>query len=390
MALEPKNFFVGLTDFFTILLPGTILVHATVSLLPGLAAIMVPGKSEAVRVGALLVSGYVAGHFVFMTASKLDDWLYDPLNDATPLGLIAKVADGKCKGAPGLVRQLLARWLLGDERKRFACLRRAKALRDLQLGAFGHGEPVNTFQWSKAWLIQRDFAGSVAQIERYEADSKFFRSFFVVIVALASLIGARFGFESAYTWFALFLAIVLGAFSLKRYCSQRVKAIEHTYRCAFIAASSDPTLAASIDPGGSATKLRAGGVVMRERKGVGREILLVSASDGIPKSAGTPPDGATRWVLPKGKVRPFESNKEAAVREVLEESGVLAQPTGDLGVFSFGKANERKRCHYFKMSLIAENEKPEVDRFVRWVTPAEAKALNLKADIAQVIEAASE
>ena len=66
----------------------------------------------------------------------------------------------------------------------------------------------------------------------------------------------------------------------------------------------------------------AGGVVFRKGE-EGPEILLVSTK------------GGTRWQLPKGKVEPGESPREAAFREVREEGGVEGELICPLDTISY-------------------------------------------------------
>jgi 8-oxo-dGTP pyrophosphatase MutT (NUDIX family) len=58
-------------------------------------------------------------------------------------------------------------------------------------------------------------------------------------------------------------------------------------------------------------------VVVRERDGV-REVVVVSPRRGV-------------FALPKGHPEPGESLEQAATREVLEETGVVAEPLEPLG-----------------------------------------------------------
>ena len=57
----------------------------------------------------------------------------------------------------------------------------------------------------------------------------------------------------------------------------------------------------------------AGGIVLRPRADGGWDVLLIATH------------GGERWSLPKGHVEPGESEAEAAVREVREETGVEAE-----------------------------------------------------------------
>ena len=98
----------------------------------------------------------------------------------------------------------------------------------------------------------------------------------------------------------------------------------------------------------------AGGVVVRTDAGRPR-FLLVQASRN--------PD---HWVLPKGHIDPGESAEEAAVREVREETGVVAEIVCELGVDSYSLPHEDVRALYYLMRSTGEVPADE-DRALRWL-----------------------
>lgn len=72
-------------------------------------------------------------------------------------------------------------------------------------------------------------------------------------------------------------------------------------------------------------------------------------------------------VFPKGTVEPGESTEDAAIREVLEETGYHAYIDSPLGNISHAFTNDdgklcQKTVHYFLMRLNDENEIPDPDR----------------------------
>ena len=81
------------------------------------------------------------------------------------------------------------------------------------------------------------------------------------------------------------------------------------------------------------------------------------------------------WVLPKGNVEPFETNTQAALREVKEESDVSARITKFLGStqYSFrsnkldelSEASEliTKTVHWYLMSTTSFHCKPQAEEF---------------------------
>ncbi len=83
------------------------------------------------------------------------------------------------------------------------------------------------------------------------------------------------------------------------------------------------------------------------------------------------------WSLPKGKVDPGETWEEAALREVLEETGCVGKIKKYAGSISYLLNGKPKVVMFWHMDIKAkkpEEMNGEVDE-IRWVTLAEAAAL---------------
>jgi 8-oxo-dGTP diphosphatase len=83
------------------------------------------------------------------------------------------------------------------------------------------------------------------------------------------------------------------------------------------------------------------------------------------------------WTLPKGKLDRGESFEDAALREVVEETGVRCRLVRELPEVEYEVRGRPKVVRYWLMEV--EDETPfvagdEVDE-VRWVEPAEALSL---------------
>jgi 8-oxo-dGTP diphosphatase len=83
------------------------------------------------------------------------------------------------------------------------------------------------------------------------------------------------------------------------------------------------------------------------------------------------------WSLPKGKLAPGESWRDAAVREVREETGMRCQPGPELPPALYRDRKDRpKLVRYWLMRALDGDFEPndEVDR-LRWLGLAEAEGL---------------
>jgi 8-oxo-dGTP diphosphatase len=101
----------------------------------------------------------------------------------------------------------------------------------------------------------------------------------------------------------------------------------------------------------------AGGVVLRRGPGGILETVLVHR----PRY--------DDWTLPKGKLFEGETEEEAAVREVEEETGLRCELGRDLGTTSYRDAlGRRKKARYWEMTPMDGDLAPtsEVDE-ARWV-----------------------
>lgn len=83
------------------------------------------------------------------------------------------------------------------------------------------------------------------------------------------------------------------------------------------------------------------------------------------------------WTFPKGKLHAGESEQEAALREVEEETGLRCQLEREVGLSSYRDARRRtKTVRYWEMKPIGGVLAPanEIDD-VRWVPLAEVPAV---------------
>jgi len=306
MGFEPQKFFIGLVDFFSILMPGALVTYLGriwVSETPGQRVNLQLDRPEAWVV--FLFLSYLLGHFVFLIGAILDDVIYDPIRKATYWGQITRLSQGK-RLYPRIVRRAAAsRWLFGAGAD--TAVTHVQRLKARSLHGVAPENAINAYQWSKIRLSKLHGKGLVS-VQRFEADSKFFRSLTVVLAVLVPILLVK--------GRPLLGVATLGflALALWRYIEQRFKATQQAYWFAMVLDTANgetrPKYTRAKRPDGLT---HAGGVVFRT-EGDAVRYLLVRASQG-----------RAEWVLPKGHVETGESIRQTAVREVKEESGCWAR-----------------------------------------------------------------
>ncbi len=367
MSFDPQKFFIGLMDFFSILLPGALLTY----LLMDEVGPVVLGcdryqeLTDARGVAAFLVASYLVGHLVFLLGSWLDlpyDWLrHRSLNKQ----IIRLAHRGTL--SPRCVRALS--WIVFKQEQDLAvnCAGKIKeqALKPLQAQ-----NAVNTFQWSKALLAQ-EHPESLATVQRFEADSKFFRCFSVVLIVLA--VTWPFEKERLLGTGILFLLLL---FALWRYMEQRFKSTNQAYWSVITLKANQGKISFGKASSDAGSPSRAGGVVYRMRGGQA-EYLLVEAKDD-----------SYQWVLPKGHIESGEDPRVTAVREVHEETGVWARIVHDVHDVSYSVNGTVVTVHFFLMEAVGRGLRKDKDRQHVWLTLAEAVARASHIETRELLQAA--
>jgi hypothetical protein len=149
MNFEPQKLFIGLIDFFSILLPGALLTYLLADQVgPCILGTDRFNKLAGVEAGAVfLFTSYLLGHFIFLTGALLDG-LYDVIRKATYQEQIRTLAKG------GPLSSKLARWLAalllkGDVD---AAVNLAVQIKERHLDQLEASPAINAFQWCKAKL----------------------------------------------------------------------------------------------------------------------------------------------------------------------------------------------------------------------------------------------
>ena len=352
MNLDPQKFFIGLMDFFSIILPGALIT----ALLMDNAGPAVLGDERYATlrgtqaVAVFLFASYLLGHLIFLLGSWLDS-LYDWARRNT---LNAQIAGLARRGQlPPWPMRALIRLVFKGERN--LAVERAARIKHKALGSLGAQGAINTFQWSKV-LLNTQSPESFAVVQRFEADSKFFRSFSVALVLLL----AAWPWQNRWPIGGIPIVIVLLLLALWRYMEQRLKATNQAYWSVItLTATAGKITLDQAEPSIDVRK-RAGGVVFRSAGGK-VEYLVVEASQD--------PD---QWVLPKGHVEESEHPRQTAVREVLEETGVWARIVNDMYEVAYQADGTKVVVRYFLMQAVARGRRQDSDRQHRWLPLSEA------------------
>ena len=100
---------------------------------------------------------------------------------------------------------------------------------------------------------------------------------------------------------------------------------------------------------------------------------VIAIRDGMPHVALIATRTRTRWGLPKGAVSQGETSEQAALREVLEETGIEAEIVRPLDTIEYffraGDTLIRKRVDFYLMRYVAGELTPQLSEVddVEWV-----------------------
>jgi ADP-ribose pyrophosphatase YjhB (NUDIX family) len=350
MNFEPQKFFIGLMDFFSILLPGALLAYL---LMPEWGPIVLGARYQeltgAEGWAAFLVTSYLFGHVVFLMGSWLDEF-YNWVRRYTLERQIALLAH-KDRLLPWFARALI--WLVFKQERNLAvdC---ASRLRRHVLGPLRASGAINTFQWCKA-VLNIESPASLAVVQRFEADSKFFRSFVIVLFLLA--IAWPFSQQRPLAGIGIVLILLpLFLLALWRYIEQRYKATNQAYWSVITLISRGGKVAFDRPTASGDGVTHAGGVVFR-RRGDQVEYLLLEAKND-----------PTKWVLPKGHVEEGEHLRETAVREVHEETGIWGKIDAALNRSSYSIDGSNVTVQFYLMEYVARGLQSDLNRRHRWLS----------------------
>jgi 8-oxo-dGTP pyrophosphatase MutT (NUDIX family) len=369
MNFDPQKFFIGLVDFFAILLPGALLTYLLMDEVgPAVLGDRYAKLAGAQAWAAFLFASYLFGHLVFLLGSWLDE-IYDWARRYTLNTQIALLAR-RGRLLPWSVRALL--WLV-FKRERNLAVDRAVMLKEKALGALQAKDSVNAFQWCKA-LLNVQSPASLAVVQRFEADSKFFRCFAVVLLLLLVVCP----WQHQWPPVGIPIVLVLLLLALWRYMDQRYKATNQAYWSVITLTAKDGKVTLDKSNPEASSPTHAGGVVFRLRGGKAEYLLVEATND------------PTQRVLPKGHVEEGEQHRETAVREVHEETGVWARILRDLHDSSYSLDGTVITVRFFLMQAVGHGLRTDKDRNHVWLPLQEAIAKASHIETRELLQAAEQ
>ena len=362
--MEPQKFFIGLLDFFSIILPGAIATFLFIDQVP---VIIGETKYHLLSDEALwlmfFVSSYLLGHFIFLLGALfLDALVYDNLRKYPLRKQIQKLANGK-NLSPKWLRSLVSLIIKPDSD---TALHKALMIKEHYLDPMNASSAMNAYQWSKARLTSEN-PEAMAVVQRYEADSKFFRSLVIIlfIYVVVLLYQVRI-IEALIILFLIFLA-------LWRYSDQRLKSVTQAYRFIISMEAGKNNLSSFIKIPTAGVPTHAGGLVYK--KSTDKTLFLLVNALKNPNE----------WVLPKGHIEAEENWKETAVREIWEETGVWAKVHRELKQVQFLNNEKTVSVQYYLMEFI-EIERGQERRKIIWLNLEEALKSATHAESREILE----
>jgi hypothetical protein len=205
---KPSDLFLGVIEFFAILLPGAAFVY----LIQPWTAAFVPAElrppDDTTRWIVFLVLAYIVGHVLHAFSGKLDRSIYD--------SLYLRYAEPSHYQAVQLIKNKQLAAL--REHKELSGTLYARALFRAGKDAYG----TSLYDWCLSF-IRLQSPAAAAEVDRCQADSKFFRSLAVVMLT-AILVGVAKG-----SLMAAGISLLILIFSIWRFCALRWEATKRVY-----------------------------------------------------------------------------------------------------------------------------------------------------------------
>jgi hypothetical protein len=190
METKPADLFIGVVDLFAIILPGALISYVVSDTVAHhVGSLKIPAEGTAQGWVAFALSSYLLGHF----ASLVGAFFLDPLYERTYVKLRTRSGDQLHKQAGEL---------------------RAKT---------PGTDNVTNYKWART-ALRIGNVDAMQEVDRLEADSKFFRSITVVLPIFAwKIMSAHVSISGVLLW------TIVALLSFWRFSNLRWKATEAAY-----------------------------------------------------------------------------------------------------------------------------------------------------------------
>jgi len=207
---KPSDFFLGVIDFFGVLLPGAFIVYLLQPIIgTDITAMWLPTSPTQGWV-VFLVLAYIVGHLLHAVGSwLLDEYVYGKLY--LPLWRSSHSQAAK------LVRQDNPSALHENKEAASTLLARVYLTTD------ANPQGTNYYDWCLSDVRMNSPAGAT-EVDRVQADSKFFRSMVFVF-----LVAGFIGLGKCLVWWVSAGALALAVFAIWRFCKLRWTATKRVY-----------------------------------------------------------------------------------------------------------------------------------------------------------------
>ncbi len=237
---KPSDFFVGITDLFSIILPGASMTYVCIKVeeqrgadLLGLLKLNHTNEGYV----AFFVVSYLIGHGMDLIGSVVLDDLFDLTYAHWKRSLNIPLARWMSELPGRLTREFYreCKRIFVSSGPKSARSTDPLFLRAKQLAAPVMLQEDRTYQWCRAWIALRS-PTAFSETERVQANSKFFRGL-VTAAAITAILSLTLQVPFHKLGAAVCAALALASFM--RYCDLRWKAVQQTYRF-FIALQYEP------------------------------------------------------------------------------------------------------------------------------------------------------
>jgi 8-oxo-dGTP diphosphatase len=93
-----------------------------------------------------------------------------------------------------------------------------------------------------------------------------------------------------------------------------------------------------------------------------------------------------KWEFPGGKLEPGETPREALIRELSEELGIIATPGPELHRQEWDYGDRSWRVYYFPVHTYTGVPENRTFEQIRWVTPDELREMDILEGNREVVE----